>query len=1074
MDDSIASIPDTPYYQNVGVLSSAVKTPSILKYGSLNATETYVRFRPMLRSETQGENGKTNTTSSISFHKKLKNVLLKEAKPIKYDFDHVFPMRTKQSAVYDKIGKSKISTALIEGRQVAMVAFGPSKSGKSYSLIGKSGNVKEYGILLNVIQSMFEEGNKDITLSISSLKNDEVEELIEQETFSSFDEMVHCIRTTTASINPEYSVSYELANPQTGGIAQFICLRKNEWESLKELLESKDIISTSKAALHQLLQQCYCSTDFKLILLGTCSPHVVAKEETKEILQLLQKKVEKKIAVKPRRSTVSFSTSFDQTPRLPTTLDLQKNLHEKNAQLLKMEETVKASKVDQHKITYLEETLKQMTLESEAQAETFQQKIAQFEACESTWKQQMQEIQENMQKLEDENEKLKKLDLSSTNEKNKVEMQQQEKDAYEQRIQDLLAKHDDQIKEINKNQDTIQALKAKLATVDQQKEDIEKAHQQEVQALKKKEQLKEQQQQVDKEKQIEEKTKMEEDHEAALATLQDDLKKEQQRVVDLQKEDFKEQLQSQKKAFEEQLSTQKASFEEQLASQKESFEVQKEALEKQITEQTTKEATHDAKLNQKVKEHDDLVQKCSQLENKLSKQEEALNDAKRKNEELEKSMEEQRNEFKQQIEQMVDVNELKNEKEQNEQLKDQLKKVQIENEVETEILGNNLEKAKVENQHLQDQLTHLKREVERKRSDDSQWKDKEEQLLQEHQSTLNSLKEVAEKEKQDLQVTHEAAQKALKEEKQRLIDQHQKQLDETGEQLKKHQEQETQLKEQVDELLSSKASLEEKLKVIENAKHDESSKVDELKKDHEAQMSEKDNQVNNLTRNNKQLQEEFENFKKNHQKQLDQQTAAHQDAMEKTKKALNDKLMDEKEHHALALKAAQHQHEKDCNVLREHHEQKQEALLNDIQQVNEAKEQLQASIAALENEKDEFKEKYDDLYERSLQTDEHLQKIAQFSNEKQELIGKIKQLIYHVERMKVERSRLKNQNGILRDHVQKKNAVISQLYSKIQDEAAADFEIHQSTQPSPPERYSMRSPSNPTYSLRSPLSRSDE
>jgi hypothetical protein len=102
--------------------------------GESGPVTTYCRFRTFLKSETDVDK---KMQCSVAFHKKGKNVLLKFGveRPIKFDFERVFPMSTSQDNMFQHVGRQAVAE-IVHGHNAVVVSLGGPKSGKTYTLLG--------------------------------------------------------------------------------------------------------------------------------------------------------------------------------------------------------------------------------------------------------------------------------------------------------------------------------------------------------------------------------------------------------------------------------------------------------------------------------------------------------------------------------------------------------------------------------------------------------------------------------------------------------------------------------------------------------------------------------------------------------------------------------------------------------------------------------------------------------------------------------------------------------------------------------------------------------------------------
>lgn len=103
-------------------------------------------------SDSLGSSATLNlSTGKISLHRDAENDRKHDENHV-FNFDYVFDHKSTQKEIYDCIGKNLVSW-VCEGYNSTIFAFGPSGTGKTYSLFGKKG--EERGIIPRCCESIF-------------------------------------------------------------------------------------------------------------------------------------------------------------------------------------------------------------------------------------------------------------------------------------------------------------------------------------------------------------------------------------------------------------------------------------------------------------------------------------------------------------------------------------------------------------------------------------------------------------------------------------------------------------------------------------------------------------------------------------------------------------------------------------------------------------------------------------------------------------------------------------------------------------------------------------------------------
>ncbi|EGR27262.1 hypothetical protein IMG5_199420 [Ichthyophthirius multifiliis] len=107
-------------------------------------------------------------------------------KDYQFNFMHIFDQNSSQKDVFDQLNFF-ISTA-IHGYNVCIFSYGPTGSGKTYTMYGREENIEQQGIIprsiIQTINQILEiqkkDNNIDIEISLIEIYNEEYKDLIEE------------------------------------------------------------------------------------------------------------------------------------------------------------------------------------------------------------------------------------------------------------------------------------------------------------------------------------------------------------------------------------------------------------------------------------------------------------------------------------------------------------------------------------------------------------------------------------------------------------------------------------------------------------------------------------------------------------------------------------------------------------------------------------------------------------------------------------------------------------------------------------------------------------------------------
>ncbi|KAG2382689.1 hypothetical protein C9374_005269 [Naegleria lovaniensis] len=184
---------------------------------------------------------------SVAFHKSLKNVLLKYGveKPMKYDFDKVFPMSTTTEQIFESIGLPMLNDIINTGCNNVLISCGGKYSGRSFSIVGGRNWENE------------EIGPNDALL----------------------------FRSVKFLLDHKYSLSLSVSKVRNGSFVDL--MKKNatldDTQLISEVLSgvTTDANSIFKNVLYEILVG-----SLKVVVLANCSPHVSAAEVAKKTMDI--------------------------------------------------------------------------------------------------------------------------------------------------------------------------------------------------------------------------------------------------------------------------------------------------------------------------------------------------------------------------------------------------------------------------------------------------------------------------------------------------------------------------------------------------------------------------------------------------------------------------------------------------------------------------------------------------------------------------------------------------------------------------------------------------------------------
>jgi len=99
-----------------------------------------------------------------------------------YSFSAVFPQKASQRHIFESVGRTAVETAF-EGHHSAIIAYGQTNSGKTYTLANKGSTDKEDGLLQRCVKELFETVNKNpglyrVTMSYTQIYNEVLSDLL--------------------------------------------------------------------------------------------------------------------------------------------------------------------------------------------------------------------------------------------------------------------------------------------------------------------------------------------------------------------------------------------------------------------------------------------------------------------------------------------------------------------------------------------------------------------------------------------------------------------------------------------------------------------------------------------------------------------------------------------------------------------------------------------------------------------------------------------------------------------------------------------------------------------------------
>ena len=161
-----------------------LRRKAIHRYMSLRGNfRIMLRMRPLIANEISSYTKKYIKDTFSFFANKL--TITTNAKSESYDFDYIFDQNANQRDVYGEV--SMLINNIYRAKNITIIAYGQTNSGKSYTIEGEGNNTNE-GIVQQSIEEMFEiaNSNKDkkinISLSIVEIYNDTIYNLLDANT----------------------------------------------------------------------------------------------------------------------------------------------------------------------------------------------------------------------------------------------------------------------------------------------------------------------------------------------------------------------------------------------------------------------------------------------------------------------------------------------------------------------------------------------------------------------------------------------------------------------------------------------------------------------------------------------------------------------------------------------------------------------------------------------------------------------------------------------------------------------------------------------------------------------------
>ena len=150
------------------------------KESKLERVQVSVRVRPFL------DDVKKDPTSPIESIDKKRNVIniLKEYDKKTYTYDHIYPMESNQSEIFEETSKEVVKSVL-KGYNGTIFAYGQTGTGKTYTMVGDFKNQKDKGIIPRAFDYIFEQTKQDkehkynILISFIQIYIEQIQDLLD-------------------------------------------------------------------------------------------------------------------------------------------------------------------------------------------------------------------------------------------------------------------------------------------------------------------------------------------------------------------------------------------------------------------------------------------------------------------------------------------------------------------------------------------------------------------------------------------------------------------------------------------------------------------------------------------------------------------------------------------------------------------------------------------------------------------------------------------------------------------------------------------------------------------------------
>jgi hypothetical protein len=150
------------------------------KETKVERVQVSVRVRPFL------DDVKKDPTSPIESIDKKRNVIniLKEYDKKTYTYDHIYPMESNQSEIFEETSKEVVKSVL-KGYNGTIFAYGQTGTGKTYTMVGDFKNQKDKGIIPRAFDYIFEQTKQDkehkynILISFIQIYIEQIQDLLD-------------------------------------------------------------------------------------------------------------------------------------------------------------------------------------------------------------------------------------------------------------------------------------------------------------------------------------------------------------------------------------------------------------------------------------------------------------------------------------------------------------------------------------------------------------------------------------------------------------------------------------------------------------------------------------------------------------------------------------------------------------------------------------------------------------------------------------------------------------------------------------------------------------------------------